>query len=30
MPWEDIMVATMLKDVAQVHHHDGFKAAWQV
>ncbi|KAI3438546.1 hypothetical protein D9Q98_000974 [Chlorella vulgaris] len=29
MPWEDIMVATMLKDVAQVHHHDGFKAAWQ-
>ncbi|KAI7842292.1 hypothetical protein COHA_003933 [Chlorella ohadii] len=29
MPWEDIMVGTLLSGVARVHHHDGFKAAWQ-
>lgn len=23
------MVGSMLKGVARVHHHDGFKAAWQ-
>lgn len=23
------MVGAMLKDVARVHHHPGFKAAWQ-
>ncbi|PSC73855.1 putative beta-1,3-galactosyltransferase 16 isoform X1 isoform B [Micractinium conductrix] len=29
MPWEDIMIAAMLKGVARVHHHDGFRSAWQ-
>ncbi|KAL4425861.1 hypothetical protein ABPG75_009877 [Micractinium tetrahymenae] len=29
MPWEDIMVGAMLGSVARVHHHDGFKAAWE-
>lgn len=24
------MVGTLLSGVARVHHHDGFKAAWQV
>lgn len=29
MPWEDIMVAAVLRDVgARVHHHEGFRAAW--
>ncbi|KAL6777389.1 hypothetical protein ACKKBF_B21315 [Auxenochlorella protothecoides x Auxenochlorella symbiontica] len=29
MPWEDIMVAALLRGSgARVHHHDGFKAAW--
>ncbi|GAB4823988.1 hypothetical protein N2152v2_011034 [Parachlorella kessleri] len=29
MPWEDIMIGAMLRDVARVHHHAGWKAAWQ-
>lgn len=29
MPWEDIMVGAMLRDVGRVHHHPGWKAAWQ-
>jgi hypothetical protein len=29
MPWEDILVGSLLSGVARVHHHDGFKAAWQ-
>ena len=26
---QDIMIAAMLKGVARVHHHDGFRSAWQ-
>ena len=29
MPWEDIMIGAMLRDVARVHHHAGWKAAWE-
>ena len=29
MPWEDILVGSLLSGVGRVHHHDGFKAAWQ-
>ena len=28
-PCPAVQVGTMLKGVARVHHHDGFKAAWQ-
>lgn len=28
LPWEDVLVASLLNGVAPVSHHAGFKAAW--
>ena len=28
LPWEDVVVATLLRDYTDLYHHEGFKAAW--
>lgn len=28
LPWEDVVVATLLSDYTKLYQHDGFKAAW--
>lgn len=28
LPWEDVVVATLLSDYVKIYQHDGFKAAW--
>ena len=28
LPWEDVVVATLLSNYTKLYHHEGFKAAW--
>jgi hypothetical protein len=28
LPWEDVVVASLLQDYVPIYHHEGFKAAW--
>lgn len=30
LPWEDVVMATLLKGHTTIHHHRGFKAAWDI